>query len=282
MTVLISSEKKTHIYEKRCNQQKTNSVPYNQKTQWNYTENASSIIESTKRYHFPYPLNYKSTETEHPQKYIKVATIGTIGKNHSSYRKALFQYFQKDLGIPVETTYAENNFCNYINAKINCLLGHTTDTGRLGKQIYQSLLGYSTATTTQAIAETLCIIDIDIKYYVAQQFSQVQQPVESNSEEYENKSNNPTSQSRIVFNPLLETQSETPQTPGNPHPWNQHSWTKSLEEYKSLFRNLTPADAQNLAESASPLIEETAILQLIGSSDKGKQPALAPGEHSNT
>ncbi|KAG9287681.1 hypothetical protein G9A89_004084 [Geosiphon pyriformis] len=74
------------------------------------------------------------------------------------------------------------------------------------------------------------------------------------------------------------------------------NWTKSLGEYKSLFGNLTPAAsqteknlstweqplAQNLAESASPLMEETAILQPIGSSDKGKQSALAPGEHSNT
>ncbi|KAG9289743.1 hypothetical protein G9A89_014478 [Geosiphon pyriformis] len=155
---------------------------------------------------------------------------------------------------------------------------------------------------------------------MAQQFSQVQQPMESDPKEYENKSNNsvtvqakstvnkkprvlsPTTlsyhqtlQSRIVFNPPLEIQSETPQTPGNPHPWNQHSWTKSLGEYGSLFGNLTPAASQtegnlstweqppmqNLAESASPLMKETAILQPIGSSNKGKQPALASGEHSN-
>ncbi|KAG9302044.1 hypothetical protein G9A89_021088 [Geosiphon pyriformis] len=277
--------------------------------QQNYAEDASSIIESTKRYHFPYPPNYKSTETEHPQKYIKVVTIRTIGKDHSSYRKALFQYFRKDLGIPAGTTYAESDFCNYINAKIDCLLGRATDIGRLGEQIHQT------------ITETLCIIDTDIKYYVAQRFPQVQQPVESNSEEYENKSNNPitaqaksmvnkkprvlfpttfsyhqTPQSRIVFNPPLETQLETPRTPGNSHPWNQHSWTKLLEKYGLLFGNLTPAasqtegnsstweqpPAQNLAESASPLTEETAILQPIGSSDKGKQPVLAPGEHSNT
>ncbi|KAG9285150.1 hypothetical protein G9A89_004365 [Geosiphon pyriformis] len=149
----------------------------------------------------------------------------------------------------------------------------------------------------------------------------IQQPVESDPEEYENKSNNPvtaqakftvnkkprvlfpttlsyhqTPQSRIVFNPPPETQSETPRTSGNPHPWNQHSWTKSLGEYRSLFGNLNPAagqtegnpstweqpPAQNLAESAFPLTEETAILQPIGSSDKGKQPTLAPEEHSNT
>ncbi|KAG9288451.1 hypothetical protein G9A89_015657 [Geosiphon pyriformis] len=39
--------------------------------------------------------------------------------------------------------------------------------------------------------------------------------------------------------------------------------------------------AQNPAESASPLMEGTAILQPIGSNDKGKQPALAPKEHLN-
>ncbi|KAG9299689.1 hypothetical protein G9A89_006405 [Geosiphon pyriformis] len=247
---------------------KDNFVPYNQKTQQNYVEDALSIIESTKHYHFLYPPNYKSIETEHPQKYIKVVTIGTIGKDHFSYGKALFQYFRKDLGISAGTAYAET------------------------------------------IAETLCIINTDIKYYVTQQFPQVQQPVKSNPEEYKNKSNNPitaqakstvnkkprTPQSRIVFNSPLETQSETPRTPGNPHPWNQHSWTKSLGEYRLLFGNLTLAAsqteenpstweqplAQNLAESISPLTEKTAILQPIGLSDKGKQPALAPGEHSNT
>ncbi|KAG9306985.1 hypothetical protein G9A89_000899 [Geosiphon pyriformis] len=132
----------------------------------------------------------------------------------------------------------------------------------------------------------------------------LQQPVESDPEEYENESNNPitaqakstvnkkprilsstipsyyqTSQSRIVFNSPLKTH-----------------WTKSLGKYGSLFGNLTPAagqteenpstweqpPAQNLVESASLLIEETAILQLIGSSNKGKQSALAPREHLNT
>ncbi|KAG9295158.1 hypothetical protein G9A89_006139 [Geosiphon pyriformis] len=147
-------------------------------------------------------------------------------------------------------------------------------------------------TDTYTIAETLRIINIDIKYYVAQQFPQVQQPVESDLEEYKNESNNPItaqakstvnkkpriSQSRIVFNPPPETH-----------------WTKSLGEYGSLFGNLTPAAGQtegnpstweqppiqNLAESASLLIEETAILQLIGLSNKEKQPALAPREHLN-
>ncbi|KAG9305324.1 hypothetical protein G9A89_007819 [Geosiphon pyriformis] len=305
-TALVSLKKKAHIYEKHCNRRKTNS---------NYAENASSIIESTKCYHFPYPPSLLITFG------TLLVTIETIGKDHSSYGKALFQYFRKDLGIPAGTAYTESDFCNYINTKIDCLLGCATDTGRLGEQIHQSLLGYSTAMTTRAIVETLRIIDTDIKYYMAQRFPQVQQPVESDPKEYENKSNKPvtaqakstvnkkprvlslttssyhqTPQSRIVFNPPPETQLETPRTPGNPHSWNQHSWTKLLEEYGLLFGNLNPAagqtegnpstweqpPAQNLAESASPLMKETAILQPIGLSDKGKQPALAPGKHLNT
>ncbi|KAG9305089.1 hypothetical protein G9A89_007729 [Geosiphon pyriformis] len=154
----------------------------------------------------------------------------------------------------------------------------TTDTRRLGEQIHQSLLGYSTAMTTREIAETLYIINTDIKYYMAQQFPQVQQPVESDPEEYENESNNPiTAQAKSMVN-------------------KKPSWTKSLGEYRLLFGNLTPAagqtegnpstweqpPAQNLAESVFPLTEETAILQPIGSSDKGKQPSLASKEHLNT
>ncbi|KAG9294256.1 hypothetical protein G9A89_021615 [Geosiphon pyriformis] len=227
-------------------------------SQQNYVEDASSIIESTKHYHFPYS---PSLSTEHPQKYIKVATIGTIGKDHSSYGKALFQYFQKDLEIPVGTTYIET------------------------------------------ITETLHIIDTDIKYYVAQRFPQVQQPVESDSEEYENKSNNPvTAQAKPTVNkkpralsPTTPSYHQTPQSIIVFNPPLETHWTKSLGEYGLLFGNLTPAagqtegnlstweqpPAQNLAELASPLMEKTAILQPIGSSNKGKQPALAPGEHSN-
>ncbi|KAG9306207.1 hypothetical protein G9A89_016111 [Geosiphon pyriformis] len=134
--------------------------------------------------------------------------------------------------------------------------------------------------------------------------TKIQQPVESDPEEYKNRFNNLTTaqdksmvnkkprflfpitssyhqtpQSRIVFNPLLKTH-----------------WTKLLREYRSLFGNFTPTagqiegnlstwkqpPAQNPAELAFLLIEETAILQPIGSSDKGKQPALALKEHSNT
>ncbi|KAG9284302.1 hypothetical protein G9A89_002112 [Geosiphon pyriformis] len=235
-------------------------------------------------------FSYKSTETKHSQKYIKVATIGTIRKDHSS--------------IPVRTAYAESDFCNYINAKIDCLLGRTTDTGKLEKQIHQSLLGYSTATTTRAIAETLHIIDTDIKYYVEQQFLQVQQPVKSDPEEYKNESNNLiTAQAKFTVNkkprvlsPTTLLYHQTPQSRIVFNPPPETHWTKSLGEYGSLFGNLNPAasqtegnpstweqpPAQNLAESASPLTEETAILQPIDSSDKGKQPALAPEEHSNT
>ncbi|KAG9301870.1 hypothetical protein G9A89_004549 [Geosiphon pyriformis] len=151
----------------------------------------------------------------------------------------------------------------------------TTDTEKLGEQIHQSLLEYSTTTITQAIAETLYIVNSDIKHYVTNQFSQIQQPVESNLKEYKYRSNNLTTvqdkstvnkkprilspttssyhqtpQSRIVFNSHPKTQLETPCTSGNSHPWGQHSWTKSLEEYELL--------------------------------DKEKQPALAPREHLNT
>ncbi|KAG9293193.1 hypothetical protein G9A89_010530 [Geosiphon pyriformis] len=285
-TALVSSEKKAHIYEKYCNRQKTNSVPYNQRTQQNYAENTSSIIESTKRYYFLYPPSYKSTETEHSQKYIKVATIETIGKDHSLYGKTLFQYFRKDLGIPAGTTYTESDFCNYINAKIDCLLDCTTDTGGLGEQIHQSLLGYSTATTTQAIAETLRIIDTNIKYYVAQRFPQVQQPVESDSKEYENESNNlVTVQVKSTVNKKPRVLSPT--TPSYHQTAQSRIKSTPLKstQLDQITRRIWIAEqppAQNLAESASPLMEETAILQPIGSSDKKKQPALAPREHSNT
>ncbi|KAG9298012.1 hypothetical protein G9A89_018840 [Geosiphon pyriformis] len=99
---------------------------------------------------------------------------------------------------------------------------------------------------------------MDIKHYMTKQFSQVQQPVESNPEEYEDKSNNPaTAQTKSTVNKkprfLFSTTSSYYQTP----------------------------QTQNPTESASPLIEETVILQPSGSSDKEKQPALAPGEHSN-
>ncbi|KAG9293529.1 hypothetical protein G9A89_005532 [Geosiphon pyriformis] len=202
----------------------------------------------------------KILNTKALQRYTKVVTIETIKKDHSSYRRALFIYFQKDLGIPAETTIAESDFCNYINAKINCLLNCAINTGKLGEQIYQSLLGYSTTTTTQAIAETLHIVNMDIKHYMTKRFFQVQQSVEFNLEKYKDRSNN-----------LTTAQNK--------------STTKSLGEYESLFGNLTPTEqplAQNPAESASLLMEKTAILQSIGFSNKEKQPALAPREHSNT
>ncbi|KAG9306331.1 hypothetical protein G9A89_018214 [Geosiphon pyriformis] len=210
----------------------------------------------------PDPNNYtryKSTETEHLQKYIKVVTIGTIGKDHSLYRKALFQYFRKDLGIPARTTYAESDFCNYINAKIDCLKTWRTNPSKLTRVL-------------------------NSHDYL------IQQPVESDPEEYKNESNNPvTAQAKSMVNKKPRVLSPTTlsyhQTPQSRIVFNsppETHWTKLLEKYGSLFGNLTPTATQNLAESAFPLIEETAILQFIGSSDKEKQPALAPGEHSNT
>ncbi|KAG9307079.1 hypothetical protein G9A89_016907 [Geosiphon pyriformis] len=90
--------------------------------------------------------------------------------------------------------------------------------------------------------------------------------MESDSKEYENESNNSvTVQAKSLENTDCCLEIFTPaasQTEGNPSTWEQ-------------------PPAQNLAESASPLTEETAILQPIGSSNKEKQPALAPGEHLN-
>ncbi|KAG9286529.1 hypothetical protein G9A89_014695 [Geosiphon pyriformis] len=102
--------------------------------------------------------------------------------------------------------------------------------------------------------------------------------MESDLEEYKDKSNNPiTAQAKFTVNkkprflsPTTLLYHQTPQ-----------------REYGLLFGNLIPAanqteenlstweqpPAQNLAESAFSLTEETAILQSI---------ALAPGEHSNT
>ncbi|KAG9294163.1 hypothetical protein G9A89_021522 [Geosiphon pyriformis] len=268
-------------------------------------EDVSSIIESTKCYHFSYPPSLS-------------VTFGAPCEVINPQRQHTLEIHKS--GIPAETTITESDFCNYINTKINCLLGHATDTGKLGEQIHQSLLRYSTTITTQAITETLHIVNTDIKHYMTKQFPQIQQPVESNPEEYKYRPNNPTTaqdksmvnkkprvlspttlsyyqilQSRIVFNPPPEIQLKTSQTPGNLHPWNQHSWTKSLREYGLLFGNFIPTagqtegntliwkqlPAQNSAESVSFLMEETAILQPSDSSDKEKQPALAPREHLN-
>ncbi|KAG9305668.1 hypothetical protein G9A89_022590 [Geosiphon pyriformis] len=254
-------------------------------SQQNYVEDTLPIIKSTKHYHL-------------------------------HYLPSLFVTFSascKVINPQRQNTPKIHKSGNYWNS---C----ATDTERLEKQIHQSLLGYSTAITTQTITKTLCIIDTNIKYYMAKQFLQVQQPVKSNPEEYKNKFNNPitaqakstvnkkprflspttpsyhqTLQSRIVFNSPSETQSETPQTPGNPYSWNQHSWTKSLEEYGSLFGNFSSTlnktdrnmsmwellPTQPLTESSITSSEETAILQPIGKINKRKQPELAPGEHSS-
>ncbi|KAG9290714.1 hypothetical protein G9A89_011677 [Geosiphon pyriformis] len=142
-------------------------------------------------------------------------------------------------------------------------MGHTTDTKRLEEQIHQSLLEYSTAMTTQAIAETLYIIDIDIKYYITKQFFQVQQLVESDSEEYKNESNNPiTAQAKFMVNKKPRFLSPTTLL------------------YHQTPQKLPPT--QPLTKSSTISSEETAILQLIGKINKEKQPELAPGEHSST
>ncbi|KAG9284040.1 hypothetical protein G9A89_022814 [Geosiphon pyriformis] len=153
-------------------------------------KDTSPIIESTKHYY----LYYLPT----PQKYTKVATIGTVRKNHFSYEKALFQYFRKDLGILAETAYAE-----------------------------------------------------------------IQQPVESNPEEYEDEFNNPiTAQAKFMVNKksrfLFPTTLLYHQTP----------------------QKLPPI--QLLTELSATPSEETAILQPIGKINKGKQPELASEEHLAT
>ncbi|KAG9292110.1 hypothetical protein G9A89_005254 [Geosiphon pyriformis] len=90
---------------------------------------------------------------------------------------------------------------------------------------------------------------------MTKQFSQIQQPVESNLEKYKNRSNNSTTaQDKSTVN----------------------------KKPKRKHINLETTTSTNSAELASSLIEGTAILQPIDSSDKGKQPALAPGEHLNT
>ncbi|KAG9292757.1 hypothetical protein G9A89_001287 [Geosiphon pyriformis] len=101
-------------------------------------------------------------------------TIGTIGKDYSSYRKALFQYFQKDLRIPAEIAYAEmeSNSEKYENEFNNSVTAQAKSTVNKKPKVLSP--------TTPSYHQT--------------------------------------PQSRIVFNPPPETQSETPQTPGNPHP----------------------------------------------------------------
>ncbi|KAG9285763.1 hypothetical protein G9A89_013188 [Geosiphon pyriformis] len=117
----------------------------------------------------------------------------------------------------------------------------------------------------------------------------IQQPVEFNPEEYEYKSNNPTTaqdKSTVnkkprVFFPTTPLYHQTPQIRNTTNFW---KFTPlKLTQLDQITRRIQIAPpAQNLAELASPLTEKTAILQSIGSSDKGKQPALTPGEHSNT
>ncbi|KAG9290717.1 hypothetical protein G9A89_011680 [Geosiphon pyriformis] len=112
--------------------------------------------------------------------------------------------------------------------------------------------------------------------------------MESDPEEYKNKSNNPiTVQAKSmvnkkprVFFPITPSYHQTPQIENTMNSWKSTPLeSRQLDQITRRIR-IAPS-AQNLAESASFLTEETAILQSIGSSDKGKQPALVPGEHSN-
>ncbi|KAG9293516.1 hypothetical protein G9A89_005519 [Geosiphon pyriformis] len=66
------------------------------------------------------------------------------------------------------------------------------DTKKLGKQIHHKLLGYLTNTTARVIAETLYIIDTDIKHYVKKRFPQVNQPEELDSEKNKSGFNSKT------------------------------------------------------------------------------------------
>ncbi|KAG9303942.1 hypothetical protein G9A89_005852 [Geosiphon pyriformis] len=167
------------------------------------------------------------------------------------------------MGIPAGTAYTESDFCNYINAKIDCLLGRATDTGRLGEQIHQSLLGYSTAMTTQAIAETLCIINTDIKYYMAQQFSQVQQPVEFNSEEYENKSNNPvTAQAKFTVN--KKPRVLFPTTPS-------YHQTLQIGNTMNSWKS-TPLESTQLIDQLGRRVDRVATIQIITADGNTKTP----------
>ncbi|KAG9298206.1 hypothetical protein G9A89_002694 [Geosiphon pyriformis] len=127
---------------------------------------------------------------------------------------------------------------------------------------------------------------MNIKHYITKQFPQVQQPVESDPEEYKYRSNNPTTaQDKFTVNKkprvLFPTTSLYHQTP--------------QKEYGLLFGNLTPTlnktdrntstweppPTQSLTESSIIISEKTAILQPIGKINKGKQPELAPEEHSS-
>ncbi|KAG9289247.1 hypothetical protein G9A89_002590, partial [Geosiphon pyriformis] len=107
--------------------------------------------------------------------------------------------------------------------------------------------------------------------------------------EYENKSNNPiTAQAKsMVKKKPRVLSSTTPSYYQTPQIGNTTNFWKStpLEstQLDQITRRIQIAVWKSYpTESASSLMEETAILQSIGSSDKGKQPALAPKEHLNT
>ncbi|KAG9285602.1 hypothetical protein G9A89_009242 [Geosiphon pyriformis] len=173
-----------------------------------------------------------------------MATIRTVEKNHFLYGRALFQYLREDLEIPAKTVTAEK---------------------KLGEQIYHKLLEYLTNTTVHVIAETLRIINTDIKHYIKKCFSQTPKKISSNSiQQLEGNKLNPQSTRNqdsfpqqlhyITRHPKVELYSIPPET----------HWTKSLEEYGQEHVNLrTTNRTKTSSGTVSPFTEEATILQLI-------------------
>ncbi|KAG9292610.1 hypothetical protein G9A89_006982 [Geosiphon pyriformis] len=114
---------------------------------------------------------------------------------------------------------------------------------------------------------------------LGEQIHQIQQPVESNLEEYEYRSNNPTTVQDKSTNCIQPTPENPVRNTTNSEKPTPLESTK-LEQIIGRIR-IAPS-AQNPTESAFPLMERTVILQPIDSSNKEKQPALALREHSNT
>ncbi|KAG9286664.1 hypothetical protein G9A89_012214 [Geosiphon pyriformis] len=128
---------------------------------------------------------------------------------------------------------------------------------------------------------------MNIKHYITKQFLQVQQPVESDPKEYEYGSNNSiTAQDKSTVNkkprflsPTTPSYHQTLQREYGVQFGNHIPTASQIEENMSTWKQLP---AQNPAKLASLLIEGTAILQSIGSSNKRKQLALASRKHLNT
>ncbi|KAG9296294.1 hypothetical protein G9A89_014886 [Geosiphon pyriformis] len=161
-TVLVSSEKKAHIYEKRCNQQKTNSVPYN--------PDASSIIESTKRYHFPYPPSLSITKTGTNNNHLKMAESEIIGANHLEFTKSLFQQYSQQLGLNNNYFPAKSVFNFYINDKITDCIGKTVNIESTKENFYMELFQHTNLPRNYSFVPIIREINQTIKRYTQQQF----------------------------------------------------------------------------------------------------------------